>query len=231
MQRRHRLAIGLVVLFAHLASFGPAAAAPLPPGFVQAEEVVPALRTEVRYATSQNFLGRPVAGYLAPKVILTKEAARALARVQERLRPFGLGLKVFDGYRPQRAVDDFVRWSKEPDDPKARAEYYPDVPKEQILPLGYVASRSSHSRGSTVDLTIVALDGPGAELDMGGSFDLFSPRSAPDFPGITVQQRANRLLLRTLMMDAGFAPYAEEWWHFTLRDEPHRERIFDFPVE
>ena len=225
------IAVPLLPVLAALLLTGTAAAAPLPPGFVYVDEVVPGVRTEVRYAGSHNFVGRPVAGYLAPRVILTKEAARALTRVQAALRPFGLGLKLFDGYRPQRAVDDFVRWSKEPDDPKARAEFYPDVPKEKIIPLGYVASRSSHSRGSTVDLTIVALDGAGEELDMGGAFDLFSPRSAGLFPEITAAQRAHRMLLRTVMVDAGFAPYEEEWWHFTLRDEPHRERVFDFPVE
>ncbi|MEI7703073.1 MAG: M15 family metallopeptidase [Deltaproteobacteria bacterium] len=231
MHTHPRPPLALALLLALLVTTGTVQAAPLPPGFVHADEVVPGLKTDVRYASSHNFVGRPVAGYLAPKVILTKEAAQALAQVQARLRPFGLCLEVFDGYRPQRAVDDFVRWSKEPDDPKARAEFYPDVPKEKIIPLGYVAARSSHSRGSTVDLTLVALDGEGKELDMGGAFDLFSPRSAPLFPGITAQQRANRMLLRTLMMDAGFEPYSEEWWHFTLRGEPHPERVFDFPVE
>lgn len=231
MRRSLSRAAGVAALAALLVLSRASAAAPLPPGFVYADEVVPGLRTEVRYATGHNFVGRPVAGYLAPRVIVTAGAAQALAQVQARLRPFGLGLKVFDGYRPQRAVDDFVRWSKEPEDGRTRAEFYPDVPKDQIIPRGYVASRSSHSRGSTVDLTLVALDGAGEEVDMGGGFDLFSPRSAPDFPGITAAQRAHRLLLRTLMTDAGFVPYAEEWWHFTLRDEPHRDRVFDFPVE
>jgi D-alanyl-D-alanine dipeptidase len=211
---------------------GPLRAGALPPGFVYADEAIPSLRTEVRYASGHNFLGRPVAGYLAPRVILTEAAAEALSRVQKRLAPFGLGLKVYDGYRPQRAVDDFVRWSKDPTDQKARAEFYPDLDKSEIIPKGYVASRSGHSRGSTVDLTIVPLaGGPDAELDMGGPFDWFGPRSAPSYPGITPQQRANRMLLRTLMVDAGFAPLDQEWWHFTLRGEPHPATYFDFAVE
>jgi zinc D-Ala-D-Ala dipeptidase len=231
MSRGCHRTFAVCLLIASVAAPRPAAGAPLPAGFVYADEAVPGLRTEVRYASSHNFLGRPAAGYLAPRVILTRPAAEALARVQARLRPFGLGLKVFDGYRPQRAVDDFVRWSREPDDPASKAEFYPDVPKEKVIPLGYVASRSSHSRGSTVDLTIVALDGDGAELDMGGRFDLFSPRSAGRFQGIPAAPRAHRLLLRVLMVDAGFVPHEQEWWHFTLRDEPYKERAFDFPVE
>jgi D-alanyl-D-alanine dipeptidase len=221
-----------LVLLAAIAVAAPGGASALPPGFVYADEAIPGLRTDVRYAGNDNFLGRPVAGYLAPRVILTREAADALARVQERLRPFGLGLKVFDGYRPRRAVEDFVRWARDPADEKARARHHPDVPKGRLIPEGYVSDRSAHSRGSTVDLTLAPLSGSSAEeLDMGGPFDWFGPLSWPTHDGIPAQQRANRLLLRTLMQDAGFVPYPKEWWHFTLRAEPYPGTSFDFPVE
>jgi D-alanyl-D-alanine dipeptidase len=204
---------------------------PLPEGFVYLDVAIPDIAVELRYFTSDNFVGRPVDGYVHAHAILSKPAAAALARVQESLRPFGLGLKVFDAYRPQRAVDHFVRWAADLQDRETKAKYYPRVAKKDLFSEGYIAARSSHSRGSTVDLTIVfrAPDGTVKELDMGSSWDFFGPISWPASDAVSAQQRANRTLLRTLMMNHGFQPYTQEWWHFTLRNEPHPETYFDFP--
>ncbi len=201
-----------------------------PEGFVDVKELIPDLRLELRYCGSHNFVGRPVDGYLKERCLLTRQAAEALKEVQADLKPFGLGLKVFDAYRPERAVADFVAWAKDTHDVKTKAEFYPDVAKENLFKEEYIADRSSHSRGSTADLTIVELK-DGAELDMGSAFDFFSPRSWPDSPEIGAQQRANRLLLQALMTKHGFKPYTKEWWHFTLAKEPFPETYFKFPVE
>ena len=203
----------------------------LPRGFVYLDAIIPTIRFDLRYYGSDNFVGERIDGYAAPKAILTKEAAEALRGVQEELAPFGLGLEVYDAYRPQRAVDHFVRWAKNVDDVKMKAKYYPDVDKRNLFKESYIADKSSHSRGSTVDLTIADLKEPkGAELDMGGHFDLFGPPSWPDYTGIPASQRAHRLLLRQLMLEHGFAPYPQEWWHFTLKNEPFPDTYFDFPV-
>lgn len=203
---------------------------PLPDGFVDLQEFIPSLRLELRYCSDNNFTGRPVDGYLKPRGIATREAAAALKKVQDELLPFGLGIKVFDAYRPQRAVDSFVKWAENREDTLAKARYYPDVAKRDLFREGYIADRSSHSRGSTVDLTIIELSS-GAELDMGSPFDFFGPISWPDSTLVSPSQRANRLLLRTLMVKHGFNPYAQEWWHFTLASEPYPATYFDFPVE
>jgi D-alanyl-D-alanine dipeptidase len=208
-------------------------AAPWPAGFVDAAQAVPGLVVEARYAGADNFIGRPIAGYGAARCVLTVQAASALAAVQQELQAFGLGLKVFDCYRPQRAVDDFVRWAQDLQDQQRKAEHYPRVDKRDLFKEGYIAQRSGHSRGSTVDLTLVARGNgaeSGPELDMGGRFDLFDISSAGASPQPTPTQRANRLLLRTLMKAHGFRPYAAEWWHFTLVGEPHPETWFDFEV-
>lgn len=210
----------------------PEGGAGLPPGFVDVREVVPDASLDLRYLGPDNFVGEPIDGYLAPRAILTREAAEALAAVQAELRPFGLGVKIFDAYRPQRAVDHFVRWAAEVSDVRTKEAYYPDVDKADLFAEGYIADRSSHSRGSTVDLTLVRLDGSeeGTALDMGTPFDFFGPASWPDDPRIPAPARAHRLLLRALMTKHGFDPYAREWWHFTLRDEPFPDMRFDFPV-
>lgn len=209
-----------------------AAAGELPAGFVDAGILIPELRLEMRYLTSDNFLGKPVDGYEAERCILTREAALALKGVQEDLLPFGLGVKVYDAYRPQRAVNHFVRWAENLSDTRMKAAYYPEVAKKDLFRLGYIAAQSSHSRGSTVDLTLVERDGTDAlrELDMGTGFDLFSPASWPASSRVTARQRAHRLLLRTLMVAHGFVPYEKEWWHFTLAEEPYPDTYFDFPV-
>lgn len=206
------------------------AAGELPAGFVHLDEIAPDIVQEVRYYGEDNFVGARVDGYLAPRIITTRQVAEALRQVQERLEEFGLGLKVFDAYRPQRAVDHFVRWAEDLEDTRNKATYYPDVPKSELFAQDYIASRSGHSRGSAVDLTINTLDG-GDELDMGSGFDFFGPVSWPDSREVNAQQRANRLLLRTLMLEQGFNPYPREWWHFSLAEEPFPDTYFDFPVQ
>lgn len=203
----------------------------LPDGFVYLDEAVPGIRVDLRYAGSNNFLGRPVVGYVSQRAALTVPAARALAGVQSELKRFGLALLVFDAYRPQQAVDDFVAWSQDAGEVRKKAEYYPHLEKNALFPEGYIAERSGHSRGSTIDLTIT---GPGPHykpLDMGTVFDYFGPESWPEYAGGSPQQRANRLLLRSLMVKQGFKPYAQEWWHFTYGNEPYPDTYFNFVVE
>lgn len=209
--------------------FSSATAAELPPGFVYLDKTIPDIALELRYITGNNFLGTPVDGYQAPRCILSAEAAQALKKVQKALSVFGLGLRVFDAYRPQMAVDHFVRWAKDIRDTKMKTEYYPDVDKEDLFREGYIAARSSHTRGSTVDLTVISLDS-GKALDMGSGFDFFGPVSWPDNPEMSPSQRAHRMLLQTLMHQFGFSHYEQEWWHFTLKDEPFPETYFNFPV-
>lgn len=225
--RLRRLFPFLLALFCLAA---PVRAAELPEGFVHVRDIVPDAALDVRYATSHNFVGAPVDGYLAPQVILSRPAAAALAGVQEDLKAFGLGLKIYDGYRPQRAVDHFVRWGKNLGDTKMKAEFYPDVDKKNLFRDGYIATRSGHTRGSTVDLTVIDLQ-TGRDLDMGGPFDFFGHLSWPGNLDLPPQARANRALLREAMARHGFKPLTEEWWHFTLIDEPFPDTYFDFPVE
>lgn len=202
----------------------------LPAGFVYVDEAVPAASTEARYAGSDNFVGATIDGYRVPRVVLSEAAATALRQVTTTLAPFGLGLKVFDGYRPQRAVDHFVRWAADLQDERTKAQYYPRVSKEHLFRDGYIAAKSGHSRGSTVDLTLVNL-ADGSELPMGTAFDFFGPESWPDCRDIGAAARAHRALLQQAMLRHGFRPLREEWWHFTLNGEPWPERYFDFPVE
>jgi len=201
----------------------------LPKGFVYADEVVPGLFVDLKYCTPDNFVGTPVDGYLAPRVIATEPAARALKAVQEELALFDLGLHVFDAYRPQRAVEHFIRWARDESDTSTRGEFYPGRHKQQLFDEGYIARRSSHTRGSTFDLTAATLAND-ALLDMGTAFDFFGPESWPQWPDATPVQKANRLLLRGIMGKHGFEPHDFEWWHFTLADEPFPDTYFDFPV-
>lgn len=221
----------LPICWIHLWIFflSPVSAAELPPGFVYLDEAIPGIAVELRYITDNNFLGTPVDGYEMPRCILSTPASQALKQVQKTLKGFGLGLKVFDAYRPQRAVDHFVRWARDIQDTRKKAEYYPDVDKKNLFKEGYIAAKSSHTRGSTVDLTIISLDS-GKELDMGSGFDFFGPPSWPDNPDMSPSQRAHRMLLQTLMHRHGFSHYAQEWWHFTLKEEPFPDTYFDFPV-
>ena len=230
----------------------------LPPGFVRLREVEPSVAQEIRYTTAFNFVGEPIDGYLAPECILTEPAARALARVARSLRADGLGLKVYDCYRPQPAVTHFVRWANTPSALEYQEAFYPDEEKGRLFSRGYIATRSGHSRGSTVDLTLVELparasvlteypdpaDGPlpnctaprgqrldERDLDMGTAYDCLSERAATDHPAMPASVRRNRDRLRSAMSEGGFRNYSKEWWHFTLRDEPHPRTYFDFPVE
>jgi len=222
-------------------------------GFVDLADVAPDVVVDARYATTHNFVGRRIPGYREPRCLLTRPAARALARVQRGLRARDLGLRVYDCYRPQRAVDAFVAWARRSEDDRMRRQFYPRVRKADLFADGWIARRSGHSRGSTVDLTLVPHPAPKAEpyrraehlvdctaparrrhddgsLDMGTAFDCFDPRSAVDHPRITGLKRRNRRTLARAMRAGGFAPYAQEWWHFTLRDEPYPDRAFDAPV-
>jgi len=202
----------------------------VPVGFVDLQQQLPGVQLDIRYFSDDNFVGSRVDGYLAAKCLLSIPAAKALLNAQQALRDFGLGLKVFDCYRPQSAVDHFVRWAKDLGDTTMKKEYYPEVDKEKLFSQGYIAEKSGHSRGSTLDLTLISLS-QGTELDMGTKWDFFSPFSWPSSLDVTAQQRANRLLLQRIMLDNGFKPLKEEWWHFTLKQEPFPECYFDFPVE
>ena len=205
----------------------------LPPEFVYLRDLAPGIIVDLRYFGTNNFVGERIDGYEADKCILTKEAAAALVKVQSDLRRFGFGLKIFDAYRPQRAVDHFLRWSKDPSDNAKKSAFYPDVEKKDLIPKGYIAAKSGHSRGSAVDVTIVELAKKGSlsrELDMGSPFDLFGPVSHSENPHLKPQQRLNRLLLRTVMEKHGFQHLPEEWWHFWLRNEPFPKTYFNFPV-
>lgn len=199
-----------------------------PADFVAVDEGV--LRTEVRYFGTDNFVGTAINGYLAPRVYMTDVALAALLQVAEDLAVFGLGLKVFDAYRPQQAVDHFVRWAEDPEDTRMKSRYYPNVDKADLFRDGYIAARSGHSRGSTVDLTLIDLSS-GDELDMGTPWDFFDPTSWGASAEVNTEQRANRALLRSVMTKHGFTPLQEEWWHFTLANEPYPDTFFNFPVE
>jgi D-alanyl-D-alanine dipeptidase len=201
----------------------------VPDNFVYLCEVIPGLAQDLRYFSTNNFIGERIPGYEVERLISTVEAALTLKKVQQDLAYGGLALKVFDAYRPQRAVDYFIRWAHDPSDIRGKAEYYPNLHKTGIFPGGYLVELSSHSRGSTVDLTIID-QLTGAELDMGTPFDFFDPLSWPGSTQVTAQQRANRMLLRAVMGKHGFVPVDEEWWHFTLGNEPYPDTYFDFPV-
>ncbi|HNU58896.1 MAG TPA: M15 family metallopeptidase [Aquaticitalea sp.] len=202
----------------------------LPEGFVYVQSVIKDLDVELRYFSANNFVGDTITGYHSNKLILTVQAAEALKRVQDELQQHNLCLKVYDGYRPQRAVDHFVQWAKILKDTIKKSEFYPKVDKQHLFSEGYIASRSGHSRGSTVDLTII--DGnTGVPLDMGSPYDFFGEQSWVDYEGITETQMANRMLLQRVMLSHNFRNYPKEWWHFTLRWEPFPDTYFDFAVE
>ena len=198
--------------------------------FVYLKELMPKLRSDIRYYGSNNFIGKPIDGYLEPKLMLTVEAAKALKKVQDGLERLGFGLLVYDAYRPQRAVNHFVEWSKDAEDTLMKEKFYPNIDKKDLFELGYISEKSGHSRGSTLDLTIVSLT-TGRILNMGGEYDLFDEKSHTDYQYITKNQRALRLLLKRRMEKEGFKSYDKEWWHFTLKDEPFPKTYFDFPIE
>ena len=200
-----------------------------PSYFVLLSYYVTAVIQEIRYFSTYNFIGDRIDGYEEPCALLTKEAARALRTVSNELLVQGYRLKVFDAYRPSSAVKHFVLWGLEDQDVRMKPYFYPDLQKQELFERGYIASQSSHSRGSTVDLTLLDMK-TGKEADMGGPFDLFSEVSHQDYKGITPEQYENRMLLRDAMLRNGFEPMDCEWWHFTLRNEPYPETYFEFPV-
>lgn len=198
--------------------------------FVHLKDIIPTIKYDIRYAGNNNFLGRPVKGYESPEALMTKQAATALKKVQEELKSKGLGLKVFDAYRPQRAVNDFIAWAKDLRDTVNKRTFYPNVPKSELFKRGFIASRSGHTRGSTIDLTIIDLNS-GKEIDMGGPYDFFGEISHHETKLINTTQKANRKLLKSVMEKHGFKAYDVEWWHYTLKDEPYPDTYFDFPVK
>lgn len=202
----------------------------LPEGFVYLDQVVPMLLEDIRYWGYDNFIGRPIAGYGAPKAIMTIEAALALKKMQLELLEEGMSIKVYDAYRPQQAVEDFVNWAKDPNNQLMKEQYYPNVNKNDLFKQGYISSRSAHSRGSTIDLTLVDLT-TGEKLDMGSDFDFLDPLSHHDSPLITKEQLANRNLLRAKMKKHGFREYHKEWWHYTFINEPYPKDFFNFEVK
>jgi len=202
----------------------------LPNGFSYVSEIDATIKKELRYATSNNFIGKPIDGYLKDSLIISTPAAKALKEIQTKLILSGLSLKIFDAYRPQQAVDHFVRWAKVMNDTLMKQLYYPDVQKSELFTLGFIASKSGHTRGSTVDLSIVDVK-TNKEVDMGSSYDFFGEKSHPFYKKITEAQMKNRMLLRTIMIKNGFIPYDNEWWHFTLKDEPYPTTYFNFLIE
>lgn len=198
--------------------------------FVNVREAIPDVVLDIRYFSEDNFMGTRTDGYRGAAALLTREAARALIEVQKELHRQGLGLKIFDAYRPQKAVNHFMRWADEPTDVRTKQKYYPDLPKDRLFELGYIAKKSGHTRGSTLDLTIVTL-ATGEELDMGSPWDFFGEISHHDSPLVDDAATANRDLLRNVMVNHGFRPARTEWWHYTLDNEPYPETYFDFDVE
>ncbi len=200
-----------------------------PSGFVVLSDYVPDIIEEIRYHSTYNFIGDKIDGYEEPCALLTAEAARALKSVSNEVMVQGFRLKVFDAYRPACAVKQFVLWGIEDQDIRMKQYFYPELEKQELFEKGYIAKQSSHSRGSTVDLTLFDMK-TGKELDMGSPFDLFSEASHPDYRGITEEQYNNRMILRRIMLRNGFKPIDCEWWHFTLEDEPYPDTYFKFPV-
>ena len=197
-------------------------------GFVWLDEAVPGILWDAKYATSDNFTGAPVDGYAQNRLAGTVELAAALARAAALAEGEGLRLVLWDAYRPQRAVDRFLAWCAAPEDGRTKQKHYPNIAKGDIVPLGYVAARSGHSRGSAVDLTLARMDG--GLLDMGGGFDLMDEISHHG-ANVGAEAARNRLLLRGIMEESGFEAYENEWWHYTLRDEPYPNTYFDFVAE
>ena len=202
----------------------------IPKGFVYLSEIDSTIQKELRYYSDHNFIGKQIDGYIDNTLIISTKAAIKIKLVQKALLKKGLSLKIYDAYRPQQAVDHFVRWAKVLQDTLKKQEYYPKVEKKRLFKKGFIASKSGHTRGSTVDLTIVDLKTK-KELDMGSPYDFFGEESHPFYEGITKKQQVNRMLLRDLMIAYNFKPYKNEWWHFTLKNEPFPDTYFNFPIK
>jgi len=210
-----------------------------PDNFVDITKMIPKLLVDARYFSNQNFIGRKIPGYKKNICLITKPVALALKKVQEYLKPYQLGLKLFDCYRPQMAVDYFKTWAKDLDDTKMKQQYYPNILKKDLFVKGYIANRSGHSRGSTVDLTLVYLSSSIApnntlnlkELNMGTPYDFFSPKSHTAYQDISIEAKIHRLLLKSIMEQFGFINYKKEWWHYTFRKETYPNTYFNFYIE
>ena len=198
-------------------------------GFVSIGEEIPDVILEIRYYTSFNFIGERIDGYEQPVALLTREAVSALKEVSDEMVSRGYRLKIFDAYRPQKAVDHFMRWAKDTSDIRMKPYFYPGLDKSELIPGGYIAEHSGHSRGSTVDLTLFDMASQ-QDVDMGGTFDFFGELSHPDYSGVSEVQHANRMLLQSLMAKHGFRPLKTEWWHFILENEPWPDTYFTFSV-
>ena len=198
-------------------------------GFVLLSDAVPDAILEIRYYSTYNFVGKRIAGYEEPIALITKEAATKLKEVSDELIEKGYRLKIYDAYRPQMAVNNFVDWAKDLNDTKMKKYFYPNLDKEVLFPQMYIMEYSGHTRGSTVDLTLFDMNTE-KEVDMGGTFDYFGKESHPDYKGITDEQYNNRMILRDAMLSHGFKPLETEWWHFTLEDEPYKDIYFNFPI-
>jgi len=246
-----RMAHRLTLLVALAITVPALAADAMPDDFVHLRDIDPTIQQDMRYAGSRNFTGKPVDGYEAPECVLVRQAAEALQKVQADLRGKGLTLKIYDCYRPARAVAAFVAWSKLPDDPTSKATWYPNLTKGDLFP-DYIATRSGHSRGATLDLTLVPIDetveaqqledepqactapqeghAPDGSVAMGTSFDCFDVKANTAASALSQQEQANRAVLVGAMQARGFQNYPKEWWHFTLQPEPYPDTIFDFPI-
>lgn len=200
----------------------------MPEDFVYLDEWVPALKFDLRYASTNNFTGAPVTGYAQARALLTRPAAQALANVQQDLERQGYGLLILDAYRPQRAVTHFLRWMEDVNDQKNKSVFYPSINKKDLRTLGYISGKSGHSRGSTIDLTLIRKNAPDTVLDMGSIFDFFGPESGTEHRALTLAQADNRKRLREAMVKQGFVPYDKEWWHFSFKNEPYPNTYFDF---
>ena len=204
--------------------------AQLQEGFVYVTNEIPTIKVELRYFTSNNFIGKKIEGYYADRPILTKEATKALKNAQIILVEKNLSLKIYDAYRPQRAVNYFWKWAKDLNDTLMKQEFYPNVAKKNLFKKEYIATQSKHSSGSTVDVTLVDLT-TNKELDMGTRYDFFGPESWVTYMGVSKKQKENRALLQGVMLANGFRNYPKEWWHFTLKNEPFKNSYFDFEVK
>ena len=226
MTTRRLLNSVLMVVCILLAPFNTASANEL----IDAGEAIESIVTDIRYAGENNFLGRPVTGYRAAKCWLSREAASALSKAQRLAETQGLAILIYDCYRPQRAVDDFVQWVSGDEDESTKTTYYPTVPRRELIDRGYIASRSGHSRGSTIDLTLIAIES-GYPLNMGTPWDYFDARSHTLSKEVDVDAAKNRQILKRIMESAGFRGYYAEWWHFTLENEPFPDTYFDIPIQ
>ena len=202
----------------------------LPPGFVYLSDYFTGFKLDLRYASANNFVGKPIKGYQDKVCIVTESCAKQLKRLNKELEKYDLTILIYDAYRPQQAVNHFVRWAKNPLDTLTKEKFYPNIAKKDLFKKGFIASKSRHSSGSTVDLTLYSLK-HGEILDMGSPYDFFGEKSFVNYQNLSKEQKYNRLFLQRIMQKYGFRSYPKEWWHFTLRNEPYRNHYFNFSVK